>query len=490
MRLTSFCADMTQLTMKTRLSLTDICYLLDVTRQLAFTARQHQQRDLTPTTQQILHSLVKLLCKQLWTHRLHLTASHVAVTFTALSQTCTHPNTMPGLADALSEQFLADSECHNAYRYIQTLYACTQLGIDPSEGRLREHILHRFPKLSLAKATPRVLTNMLFAVTAQPAGPLSPAAADATALRTKAAHKLCTRLTRMLKSNKAEDQCTQGDMASSLASLRTLKHKPTDDFACAFASWFAQRLRQLQNELPPQISYRLVILFTACADLRLKLPKDLVPMLIPHIDGTSKASAKAAACAKSAWAAAALGILDIPSLELILHAHVQQPQSQLPWSVTDLLKLFQAVDWLQPDCADHPDQGRWRRLHDRVAAFGTRPAPGASAPPQQLLCALHAVLDEYSVAYSSNVRLGNFVAPAVAEAQGKQEGSWVFDFVTPADFFTNDPNRCVSSVVSACVFACSPCMPVQPPEQPLTYPPSGHCITQSAWATASSATSS
>ena len=473
MCLTSFCADMIQLTMKTRLNLTDICNLLDVTGQLAFTARQHQQRGLTPTTQQILHSLVKLLCKQLWTQRTHLTASHSAVTFTALSQTLTHPNTMPGLADALSEQFIADSKCHNAYRYIQTLYACTQLGIDQSEGRLREHILQRFPKLSLAKATPRVLTNMLFAVAARPAGPLSPAgprspagplspaAANATALRTKAANKLCTRLTRMLNSSKAQDQCTEDDVASSLCSLRTLKHKPTDDFAAAFASWFAQLLRHLQNESPPQISCRLVILLTACVDLRLRLPASLVPMLIPYIDGTSKAPAKAAACATSAWAAAALGILDIQSLELILHTQGKHQQlwSQPPWSVTDLLKLFQAVDSLQPDCADHPDHGRWRHLHDRVATFGTRPVSGASAPPQ-LLRALHAVLDEYSVAYSSNVHLGTFVAPAVVEAQGKQHSAWVFDFVTPADFFTNDPARCVSDAVSACVFACLPCMPV------------------------------
>lgn len=451
MRLTNFCADMTQLTMKTRLNLTDICNLLEVTGQLASTARQRQQQGLAPTTQQILHNLVKLLCKQLWTQRTHLLASNSAVTFTALSQTLTHPNTMPGLADALAEQFIADSECHNAYRYTQTLYACTQMDIDPCKGRLREHILQRFPKLSLANATPRMLTNMLYAVAAQ-TSPLSPAAADATALRTKAAHKLCTRLTRMLKSSKAEDQCTEDGMASSLCSLRTLKHKPTDDFTAAFADWYAQLLRQLQNVSPPQISCRLVTMLAACVDLRLKLPASLVPLLIPHIDGMCNAPAKAAACATSAWAAAALGVLDIQSLELILHAQRkhQQPWSELPWSVIDLLKLFQAVDWLQPGSADDPNCVRWRRLHDQVAAFGTRPVPGASAP-QPMLSALRAVLDEFSVAISSNVHLGSFVAPALVKAQGKQEGAWVFDFMSPADFFTNDPERCVSAVVSACV---------------------------------------
>ena len=377
---------------------------------------------------------------------------------------------MPGLADALAEQFMADSECQNAHRYIHTLYACTQMDIDPCKGRLREHILQRFPKLSLAKVTPRILTNMLFAVAAHSAAPLSPAAANATALMTPAAHKLCTRLTRMLQSSKAKEHCTEDDMASSLCSLRTLNHKPTDDFAAAFASWYVQLLGQLQYESPPQTTCRLVTTLTACVDLRLRLPASLVPMLIAHVDCMSKASAKAAACATSAWAAAALGILDIQSLELILRDQGQdQQQPQLPWSATDLLKLFQAVDWLQPGSADDPDHGRWRRLHDRVAGWGTRPVAGVSAPPT-LLGALHAVLDEYSVAYSSNVQLGSFVAPAMVEAGGKQEGAWVFDFMTPADFFTNAPDRSV----------CSPCVSVQLPQHSVTRLLPDHSITQSA----------
>lgn len=134
-------------------------------------------------------------------------------------------------------------------------------------------------------------------------------------------------------------------MASSLCSIRTLQHKPTDDFAAAFVSWYVQLLRQLQRESPPQISCCLVIILTACVDLRLQLPASLVPGLIPYIDGTSKAQTKAAACATSAWAAAAPGIVDTQGLELILHAQGkhQQPWSQLPWFVTDLWRLFQLL---------------------------------------------------------------------------------------------------------------------------------------------------
>ena len=464
----SFCADMTQLTMKTKLNLTDICDLLDVTAQLALTARQHEGPGLSPTTQHLLHSLVKLLCKQLWTQRNHLTASNSAVTLTALSRTGTHPDTMPGLADALAEQFIADTECHNAYRYIQALYSCTQMNIDPCEGRLREHVLQRFPKLSLAKTPSRLLTNMLYAVAARPAGLLSPAAAhptaNITALETKAAHKVCTRLTRMLSSSKSEDQCTEDDMASSLRSLRALKHKPKDEFAAAFSSWYAQLLGQLQNESPPQSSCRLPTILATCVDLRLKLPANIIPILVPHIDGISKWPAKAAACAMSAWASAASGILDIQSLELLLHAQGKHepPWPQLPWSVTDLAKVFQAVDWLQPDSVDSPDHGRWTVLCHRVAGFGARPIPSDAAPPP-MLSALHAVLDEQSVAYSSNVQLGSCVAPAVVEAQGNMEGALVLDFVTAAYFFVNEPDRWGWTVLPACASVLCTCLSVHWP---------------------------
>ena len=144
-----------------------------------------------------------------------------------------------------------------------------------------------------------------------------------------------------------------------------------------------------------------------------------------------------------------------------------------------------AVDWLQPESAVDSDHERWRGLHDRVAAFATRPVPGVPAPPQ-LLSALHAVLDEYSVAFSSNIHLGCLVAAVVVKAQGKQEGAWVFDFMTPANFLTNDPNRCVSAIVSVC----APCVSVQLPEHPLTCLLSDYSITLSALAAASIATSS
>ena len=224
-------------------------------------------------------------------------------------------------------------------------------------------------------------------------------------------------------------------MASSLCALKTQSTQATDDFAAAFASWYVQLLRQLQHESPPQITCHLVITLAACVDLHLKLPSSLVPELIPYIDGSSKAPAKAAACATSAWAAAAPGIVDTQGLELILHVQGkhQQPWSNLPWF------------WLSPISGDSSKllTGCNQNLlliltmrdgdHDRVAAFGTRPVPGVPAPPQ-LLSALHAVLDEYSVADSSNVHLGCLVAAVVVKAQGKQEGAWVFDFMTPADF--------------------------------------------------------
>lgn len=102
-----------------------------------------------------------------------------------------------------------------------------------------------------------------------------------------------------------------------------------------------------------------------------------------------------------------------------------------------------------------------------------------SATPQ-LLSGLPAVLDEYSIAYSSSIHLGSFVAAVVVKAQGKQEGAWVFDFMTPANIFTNDPDRCVSAFVSVC----APCVSVQLPEHPLTCLLSDHSITLSALAAA------
>lgn len=452
MHLVSFCTDMTSLTVKTKLDLPDICHLLEVTGQLAFAARQHQT--LSPTSHQLLHSLVKLLCKQLWPQRTRLSATHAAVVFRALSHTGTHPDPMPGLADALAEQFIADPKCHNAYRYIQALYSCAQLGINPCEGRLRRHILQRFPKLSLAKVTPRMLTNMLYSVAAPSAGHLSPAA-DAAALETKTAHKLCTRLTRMLKSSQSEDQCTEDDVASSLRSLTMLKHQPNSDFAAAFCGWYAQLLTQLQHVSPPRSSHRLGIILAACVDLRLKLPASFVSVLTPHIIGVSKphsSHARAAACADAAWASAALGILDCQTLEAILHA---QGQDVSPWSAADLSKLFQAVDWLQPDSVKHPDHGRWSVLHDKVAALGARPVSGHSVP-QPVLRAGHAVLDENSIAYSSNVQLGGYLAPVIAEAQGNQDSALIFDYVAAPEVFSNVPDRCVWSTLPACVSVCSP----------------------------------
>ena len=156
--------------------------------------------------------------------------------------------------------------------YKQALYNCAQMGIDPCEDRLRDRIPKRFPKLSLAGVTPGTLTNMLYSVATQPSGHHSSAEADTTVLETKTAHKLCTRVTRMLNSSEAEDQCTEDDVASSLRSLTALKHKPNSGSAVAFCDWYSQLLRQLQDESPPCGSLRLGIILAACVDLRLKLP--------------------------------------------------------------------------------------------------------------------------------------------------------------------------------------------------------------------------
>ncbi|KAL3141426.1 hypothetical protein ABBQ32_004995 [Trebouxia sp. C0010 RCD-2024] len=79
--------------------------LLHVTGHLAFAARQPQKLGVSPTTQQLLHNLVKLLCKQQWLQRNPLSATQAAGVLRALSHTGTYPDTMPGSADALAEQF-------------------------------------------------------------------------------------------------------------------------------------------------------------------------------------------------------------------------------------------------------------------------------------------------------------------------------------------------------------------------------------------------
>ncbi|DBA76960.1 TPA: hypothetical protein ACH3X1_009553 [Trebouxia sp. C0004] len=42
------------------------------------------------------------------------------------------------------------SACHNAHRFANTLYSCSQLEINPCDGRLVEYILQCLLKLSLA----------------------------------------------------------------------------------------------------------------------------------------------------------------------------------------------------------------------------------------------------------------------------------------------------------------------------------------------------
>ena len=250
----NFCADMMQLCLKTNLNPYHITDILATLGSLTFTAKQHQKKGLTTPTQQLLHTLMRLLCKQLWTQRSQLSANQSATVFAASSKTDTRPDTFPGLTDNLAEQFMADAECHNAYRFIQALYGCAQMEINPCDGRLCEHILQQIPKLSLAQIKPRMLANMLYAVAECP-WPSELSEAAAAALESKAAHKACTRLTRVLSSSEMTEQCSEDDMASSLSSLRTLKHRPKDEFSPVFVSWYAQLLRQMQNQAAPHAAH-------------------------------------------------------------------------------------------------------------------------------------------------------------------------------------------------------------------------------------------
>ena len=493
----NFCADMMQLCLKTKLNLYHITDILATLGNLTFTAKQHQKKGLSPTTQQLLYTLMELLCKQLWTQRSQLSANHSAMVLTALSQTDIRPDTFPGLTDTLAEQFMADSECHNAYRYIQALYGCAQMEINPCNGQLREHILQRFPKLSLAQIKARMLANMLFAVAERPwpsvlSGSAEAAAAD---IDTKAAHKVCTRLTRVLSSSEMADQCSEDDMASSLSSLRILRHRPKDEFVPIFVSRYTQLLRQMQNQTDPQASQRILIILTACVALQLQLPASMISTLMPHILGTKSKrhprQSKAAARARAAWAFAALGILDFQTLDSLL---CTEGKNALPWSPEDLIQLYQAVDYLQPEATGHhPDNQRWQALYDQVAALGSRPVSDATPAPAGL-SALHAVLDQSLIKYSSHVQLGSFMAPVVVQPQEGVDATLVFDFIAAEDCFANAADRCAPDclalyVCRASYLSSSPlihlyvCLSVRPSVHPslrpsicwLTCPPVSAC---------------
>ncbi len=429
--LTSFCADMTQLCLATLLDFSSICSVMDTAGRLSVAAQQQQPAGLSPTTQQLVPDLVRKLSKQLWPQRHQLRAYHVASVLTALSRTDEQMDTMPGLADALAEQFMQDSECYNAHRFASSLYSCAQMNINPCDGQLLEHILQRLPKLSLANFGARNVANTLFALTRVPILHHPAPVID----------KLCNRMIRLMSSSKEEERPTEDDAASFLRSLRTLQHKPKDEFAPALVSWYAHVLQGLQDQSEQKASQRVGIILKACVDLRLQIPHRFIPMLLPHVFGIRNRRhpkrVKAEARASAARGLAALGILDQDTFQSLLSS---APQS-LPWSAADLTQLRHALDWLQPESSDHPDHDKWLQLHKQLSASGQRPDPEV-ARSQPAVGAVCTVLEQCGVQYATGVQLGSCVAAVVIVAVGTTDA--VIDVIGQEGTFKNEPKRCIS----------------------------------------------
>ena len=271
--LVSFCADMTQLCLATQLEYPHICSVVDTVGRLSVATQQHKSQSLSETSQQTVHQLMSKLCKQLWPQQQQLQAQHVAIIFTALSKTHQQMDTMPGLADALADQFIADSGCHNAHRFANTLYSCSQLEINPCDGRLIKYISQRLRKLSLANFSPRSVANAMFGVAQLPAGRHPASLID----------KLCNRMIRLMSSSEADQQPTEDDMASVLHSLDMLQHQPKAAFTPALLIWHTQLLTQLQDQSPPKTAQRAKIILTACANLRLEIPPSFTQVILPHV---------------------------------------------------------------------------------------------------------------------------------------------------------------------------------------------------------------
>ena len=68
------------------------------------------------------------------------------------------------------------------------------------------------------------------------------------------------------------------------------------------------------------------------------------------------------------------------------------------------------------------------------------------------LSALHAVLDQSLIKYSSHVQLGSFVAPVVVQPQEGIDATPVFNFVATEDCYANATDRCASDCLA--LYAC------------------------------------
>lgn len=406
---------------------------MDTVGRLTVAAQQNHKQGLPETGLQTVRNIMKKLCRQLWRQRHQLEAQHVTTVLTALSRTDQQLDTMPGLADALAEQFIADVDCHNAHRFANTLYSCSLLKIHPCDGQLVKHILQRLPKLSLASFNARHVANALHGVAQLPTSDHPAAVID----------KLSNRLIRLMGSSQPDERPTEDDTASFLRSLRTLQHQPKPEFAAAFVTWYTQLLTELQNQSPPRPGQRTGIILTACANLRLDIPHSFTPVVLPHVyavkDRSHPTGAKAKACANASWALAALGALDLHTFKSLLS---KEPQSS-PWSVADLVQLHRALDWLQFESADHAGHHECLQLREQLACL---PAHLQSNEEPQLgpaVAMILTVLTQYGVRCATNVQLGGYIVPVVVEEPGRTEmavGTAV-DVVGTDEIFRNQPER-------------------------------------------------
>lgn len=432
--LVSFCADMTQLCLATLLEYPHICNVMDTVGRLSVAAQQHRSQSLSETSQQTVHQLMRKLCKQLWPQRHRLQAQHVAIILTALSRTGQQMDTMPGLANALADQFIADSECHNAHRFANTLYSCSQLEINPCDGRLVEYILRRLPKLSLANFSARNVANAMYGVAQLPAGQHPASIID----------KLCNRMIRLMSSSAADQQPTEDDLASILRSLEMLQHQPKAAFTPTLLTWYTQLLTQLQDQSPPKTGQRAKIILTACANLRLEIPPTFTQVILPHVlavKGSHPNRNRAKACANAAWALAALGTLDLYTFKTLFLTESQS----FSWSPADLGQLHRALDWLQPESVHHSDYRDCERLRNELGSLGQRLYSDNDVKLNAAVHAIGTALKEHGIKYAAHVHLGGYSAHVVIEGQGSPVPmatlAAVFDVVGAEHFFRNKADR-------------------------------------------------
>ena len=432
--LISFCADMTQLCLATLLEYPHICNVMDTVGRLSAATQQHRIQGLSETSQQTVHQLMRKLCKQLWPQRHQLQAQHVAIIMTALSKTGQQMDTMPGLADALADQFIADSACHNAHRFANTLYSCSQLEINPRDGRLVEHILRRLPKLSLANFSGRNVANAMYGVAQLPADQHPASLID----------KLCNRMIRLMSSSEADQQPTEDDMASILRSLEMLQHQPKAAFTPALLTWYTQLLTQLQDQSPPKTAQRPKIILTACASLRLEIPPSFTQVILPHVfavTGSHSSRHRAKARANAAWALAALGTLDLHTFKTLFLTESQS----FSWSPADLGQLHRALDWVQPESEHHSDYWECERLRNELRSLGQRLYGDEDVKLNAAVDAIGTALKKHGIKYAAHVHLGGYSAHVVIERPGSPVPmgtlTAVLDVVGTEHFFKNQADR-------------------------------------------------